>query len=177
MKNEELISKIQIITKIIDISDIFLYGSRSYNTFNPNSDYDFIVISPSIKDNGRQYNQSNINITVYSIQHFQEKLNENKPFAIECFYLPESFKLINNSKFKLKLINFEQEYLLKIKEDEIKLLKQTKISDIVRIKFFIEKLKIQLNNLFENKNFDFDLKDLLIKIRDETYINPKGLYC
>jgi hypothetical protein len=172
MNNEELIAKIKSITNISDISDIFLYGSRAYNTFNNNSDYDFIVISPSVVDNGRQYNQSNINITVYSKQHFQDKLNENKPFAIECFYLPESFKLINNSKFKLKLNNFEKEYSLKIEEDEKKLLKQIKLSDIVRSKFFIGKLKIQLNHLLKNEDFDFNLKDLLISVRQETYINP-----
>lgn len=177
MTHNELISKIEAITKLSDITDIFLYGSRAYNTFNQNSDYDFIVIAPSFKDNGRQYNQSNINITVYSAQHFQEKLNDNKPFSIECFSVPDKFKLIKKSKFKFIKNNFEKEYLLKIEEDEKKILKQINLSDIVRSKFFIEKLKKQLTHLLKNEEFDFDLKDQLIKIREEIYINPKGLYC
>lgn len=159
------ISGIEKYTNLKHITNIFLYGSRAYNTFTENSDYDFIVVS---KDaiNGKQFNNSFMNITEYTPEHFQEKLNENKPFAIECFMLPEEFKLINKTKFKLTLKNYKQEYLNKIQEDTEKLSKDIKINKRIKLLFFIKKLELQLHSLDNNIPFDFDLKQCRKYTRD-----------
>jgi predicted nucleotidyltransferase len=163
---KEHIEKIKSITGLKNISDVFLYGSRTYNTFNKNSDYDFIVLSKDVRKNGKQYNHLIYNITVYTPTHFQEKLNENKPFSIECFKLPQEFKILNNTKFNLKLNNYEEEYIKKIKEDKEKLKKNLNMNKRIKILMFIKKLENQLEHLKDNTEFNFDLKNELKTIRE-----------
>lgn len=155
------------ITNLKQITDIFLYGSRAYNISSKNSDFDYIVLA---KDaiNGRQYNNSTYNITTYTPEHFQEKLNENKPFAIECFFLPKEFILLSSSKFNLKLTTYKEEYLRKIKEDEEKLAKfKENYLKIIKTKFFILKLNKQLEWLNNNQPFSFDFKEDFENIKKE----------
>lgn len=170
----DFLKKIEEITKLNHIDCVFLYGSRAYNTFNSNSDYDFIVVA-SDATNGQQFNSSNLNITTYTFEHFQEKLLENKPFAIECFFLPNSniLKLKKKLIFKLKP-NFEKEYQKKIDED-VKKLDDNKnnATKLIKIKFFIFKLQKQLEWLKNNISFSFDLKDEYEKIKTEIYSRPK----
>jgi predicted nucleotidyltransferase len=174
---KEHIEKIKNITGLKNISDIFLYGSRTYNTYQKNSDYDFIVLSKDRRKNGEQYNHLIYNITVYTPTHFQEKLNENKPFAIECFKLPEEFKILNNTKFNLKLKDFENEYLMKIEEDKKKLLKDLNLYKRVKVLLFIKKLEMQLESLKNNKEFRFDLKEEFNQIKENEFNTYNCLDC
>jgi predicted nucleotidyltransferase len=169
---ENKFKEIERITGLKQITDVFLYGSRAYNTYNKDSDYDFIVLADDIKTNGQQFNQTNINITVYSKEHFQEKLDKNKPFAIECFYLPEDFKILNKTKFNLKLKTFDVEYYLKIKDDLKKLekVKGNKGKEI-RVLFFIKKLNKQLEWLYKKEPFSFEFKEDLEEIRFNVFNN------
>lgn len=169
MKSEYVfITGIEKYTGLKQITDIFLYGSRAYGTFTPSSDYDFIVIAKDAT-NGKQFNNQFMNITEYTPEHFQEKLNENKPFSIECFMLPEEFKLLNKTKFVLKLNNYKQEYLNKIQEDKEKLTKDIKITKRIKILLFIKKLELQLDALENENNFNFHLQKHLQMIRKEVF--------
>lgn len=163
---QDHIDRIEYVTKLKTIKDVFLVGSRACNTHNNNSDYDFIVIADDAVD-GRQYNTSNFNITTYTPQHFQEKLNENKPFAIECFFLPNQCILKMKTKYSLKLVNFEQEYLNKIKEDQCKILKVNDFNKKIKIKFFIFKLRKQLKYLKTGNSFEFDFNKAYRRIRQK----------
>lgn len=170
METNELIEQIKNLTKLQDISDIFLYGSRAFNVFNKNSDFDFIVISEKAI-NGRQYNNGKLNITTYQREHFQKNLTENKPFAIECYFLPDKFKFLSKSKFIFKLKDdFEKEFIIKIEEDKIKLNKyKNDYLKSLKLKFFIYKLEKQLEWLKKGEIYLYDFKDEYEEIKKEHF--------
>lgn len=79
----------------------FLYGSRVYGTNNENSDYDFIVvvkdktINTSLENNG--------DVTTYSIDEFNELIQQHEISILECLFLAKEFKFKENMKFKFNL--------------------------------------------------------------------------
>ena len=86
------------------ILNIYSYGSRVYKTNSVYSDYDFIVvISSSSSGNYFQFIENDINITVYDLPLFIEKLNNHDVDVLECFFLPIEFKLQENIKLDLNI--------------------------------------------------------------------------
>lgn len=87
------------------ILTIFPYGSRVYGTNHEKSDYDFVVVMNRDIDDKDSLESSyhNINVTIYNELSFQDKLNQHKIGALECYFLPQDKLLKNEGKFKFIL--------------------------------------------------------------------------
>ncbi len=80
----------------LNIHGIFSYGSSVYENKLPD-DLDFIVVT----DDPHQqetftYNGEKIEVTFYSISEFKKDFDSMQIHALECFYLPLGFNLIND---------------------------------------------------------------------------------
>jgi hypothetical protein len=93
-----------------DILNIYMYGSRVYETNSDNSDYDYIVVKKGNNDLITQINNENSNITIYDEKSFQNSINEHEISVLECLFLPEKYILRQE-----KIFNFELN-LLKLRE-------------------------------------------------------------
>lgn len=87
-----------------DIINVYPYGSRVYLTNTPTSDFDYIVVVKNSKDNGIQYDSHDgkISCHIYSEEHWQYMLDQQKIFALECHFLKIPL-LIERRKFNYKL--------------------------------------------------------------------------
>ena len=86
------------------IDNVYPYGSFVYGTNNEKSDHDYVIILHSINDQDGLCGVGNhINITTYNPESFQEKLNQHKIGALECFFLPKEKIIQCNINFKFKL--------------------------------------------------------------------------
>lgn len=137
--------KIKQITGLKEITDIFLFGSRAYGLETKKSDYDFIVLANDAI-NGRQFS-GHFNITIYTKEHFIEKLKENKPFAVEIFFLQDK-AIKQTTKLVFIKKNFEFEFQKRKTEDfkklenEISWFKKEKIKKfILRNDELLEKIR------------------------------------
>ena len=65
----------------IDAIKVYQYGSRVYGTNKPDSDYDFIVITEN-EPNQTNYTWDNIDVTVYSIKSFQDRIDRHEISAL-----------------------------------------------------------------------------------------------
>ena len=70
----------------IDVVKVYQYGSRVYGTNTNESDYDFIAISNNESDHGN-YTWDNIDVTVYSFDIFQSRINKHEISALECIWV------------------------------------------------------------------------------------------
>lgn len=131
-----------ILTKEIkdNIIDVILVGSRLYGTNNEKSDYDYIVITE--KTNGQTINKSNINITLFSKEAYEESIKNQKMIVLESLFSPYKYNFI---PFKYVL----NEKLLRKKTDE-------------NIKETIKRAK-------NNKDFKQAKKQLFHAIRTEVF--------
>lgn len=86
------------------VKSIFMYGSRVYGTETPVSDWDFIMISNNSVPS-QEIRSGDFNIHVLTPDHFHQLLIEHKPNAIECFYLPQDYRLYEtvDIDFNLKI--------------------------------------------------------------------------
>lgn len=91
-----------------EITNIFLIGSAVYGTWEEGSDYDFIVTTTT-SINNQEFRRGELNIHVYTVDHFQEKLNEQKMMFIEAFFSPTKLKDVHKFSFKLNKKLFVQE--------------------------------------------------------------------
>lgn len=83
-----------------NILNVYRYGSHVYGTANEKSDEDFIVVT---KD---KVISNNINIHYYTIIEFQRLLDNHDVHVVECYFLPNEFKIKEEYKdfvFKLDL--------------------------------------------------------------------------
>lgn len=87
-----------------NVLTIYPYGSRVYKTASEQSDYDFIVIfkDGTVKDEFAVM-ADKLSIHSYNESSFQKLLNSHKIFAMECFFLPPEFLLLQRKKFKFTL--------------------------------------------------------------------------
>lgn len=69
----------------IDIIKVYQYGSRVYGTNTPESDYDFIAISNTQLDT-MNYSWDNVDVTVYSVDEFQNRVDKHEISALECIW-------------------------------------------------------------------------------------------
>jgi predicted nucleotidyltransferase len=80
-----------------DILNIYQFGSRVYGTNTEKSDYDFIIVVNSAeisKIDGLEFfiDSNFINVTIYSKDHFQQKIDEHEISCLECLYIDEIYK-------------------------------------------------------------------------------------
>ena len=92
----------KIIGKYKDIVALYPYGSRVYNTNDFKSDYDYILILNGCEDSA-EHNNSSSDITIYSIESFQEQVSEHRIAALECLFLPQDKKIVENISWNFKL--------------------------------------------------------------------------
>lgn len=99
MNYQEILDRTDL--KDSDILDVFPYGSRVYKTARKNSDYDFIVITQ--KKINDQYSDRLININYYTLNEHQGRLNNHEISALECYFLPDEFRIKHSNIYGFKL--------------------------------------------------------------------------
>jgi hypothetical protein len=85
-----------------NIKNIYAYGSRVYKTNSETSDYDFIIIS-DFYENDFALEKNNISIHVFSVEQFQNQINDHKISALECLFLDNSNVLKQDHQFNFVL--------------------------------------------------------------------------
>lgn len=85
-----------------DVDSIFAYGSRVYGTFGYTSDYDFFLISERCHS-GTEVRNGDLNVHLYTPDHFQSLLDEHKVGALEAYFAPDEFRLLDKRKYKLDI--------------------------------------------------------------------------
>lgn len=84
-----------------DVINIYQYGSRVYGTNVQASDFDFIII---LKDKPRQqFSDNSIDITFYTIEEFQKRIDDHEISALECLFLPKGKIWKSEHRFKFTL--------------------------------------------------------------------------
>lgn len=110
---QKIITKINsVITNIdntVTIACLYHYGSVVYETASECSDIDYICIvnSENSKFNGEQVsfyiNNIKQDVQFVTASHFQALLSSHSIWAVECFFLPKSHKLIETTQFTFSL--------------------------------------------------------------------------
>lgn len=70
----------------IDAIRVYQYGSRVYGTNTVDSDYDFIAITEQEPEQVN-YMWDNIDVAVYSIKSFQDRIDRHEISALECLWI------------------------------------------------------------------------------------------
>ena len=81
---------------------IYVFGSRVYGTSGYGSDWDFIMIANNAVSN-QEIRSGDFNIHVIVPDEFSKMLKEHHPGAIECFFAPNEFRLLETIKFDFKI--------------------------------------------------------------------------
>lgn len=89
------------------IKNIYLFGSRVYETQNEDSDWDFIVVANSMLTK-EEIRHENLNIHIHTPDIFLDGLKEYQMQYLECIYAPPFAKLQEriiqpDKNFSLKL--------------------------------------------------------------------------
>lgn len=82
---------------------VYQYGSRVYGTISQKSDWDYIVISERHAEKIDLHRDSDLNLTIYPVQLFQEELNNHEISALECYFLPKNNVTYVRHEFDFKL--------------------------------------------------------------------------
>lgn len=75
-------------------TNVYLYGSRVYQTHDINSDYDYLMVS-DIEEPYVQFKSGKFNVTAFSLDEWRKRLNEHEVSALECLYLPKDMVILN----------------------------------------------------------------------------------
>src|SRR5262249_2852393 len=105
-----------------NVLNIYQFGSRVYNCFDENSDWDFVIVvdanyvfensrkatitchdSNNHKNHKGQTKTHQIEACVYNIYAFQLCLQEHYIFAILCLFLPSKFVWRNKEPIQFQL--------------------------------------------------------------------------
>ena len=81
---------------------IYLFGSRIYGTNNYQSDWDFIMVSNNSVSN-QEVRSGDFNIHILTPDEYIKLLKDHHPGAIECFYAPSEFKILESVKYPFEL--------------------------------------------------------------------------
>lgn len=84
------------------VKSIYVFGSRVYGTSGYGSDWDFIMIANNAVSN-QEIRSGDFNIHVIVPDEFAKMLKDHHPGAIECFFAPDEFRLLETIKFDFKL--------------------------------------------------------------------------
>lgn len=105
--NIKTMNNLNIIKKMLPdstIHNIYQYGSRVYKTNKPTSDYDYIIIADNVQDHNQIDSYSkDISLHTYSIDTFQNLIDNHKISALECFFLPDEHKIMDTVRFTFNL--------------------------------------------------------------------------
>lgn len=85
-----------------NVKCIYVFGSQVYGNTSYDSDWDFIIVADNILQ-GQEIRSGNFNMHLVTEEGFQNLLDEHRPQAIECYFAPQQFKLLEKVKFKFKL--------------------------------------------------------------------------
>lgn len=85
------------------VKSIFVFGSRVYGTYDNSSDWDFRIIANTPNTN-QEIKSGDFNIHIQTPVQFQNLLNEHHPGALECYFAPDEFKILDTVDFKFDLI-------------------------------------------------------------------------
>lgn len=97
---EELLTRTGL--KDSEVVCAYMYGSRVYGNARKNSDWDFIVVLGSRKQK-EQFSDNLINVNFYSSEEHHDRLHAHEPSALECYFLPDEFKLKENVNFHFRI--------------------------------------------------------------------------
>ncbi len=84
------------------VHNIYLFGSRVYETHSDNSDWDIIVVANNSVES-IEIKSDLYNIHIYTPKKFQEDLDWHMPKNIECYFAPSWAKLQEKIKFDFTL--------------------------------------------------------------------------
>jgi predicted nucleotidyltransferase len=84
------------------VHNIYLFGSRVYETHSDNSDWDIIVVANNSVE-AIEIKSDLYNIHIYTPKKFQEDLDWHMPKNIECLFAPSCAKLQEKIKFDFTL--------------------------------------------------------------------------
>ena len=91
-----------------DVVGCYLFGSRVYGTNDYNSDYDYILITNK-NVNNQEIKHKIVNIHIYTVEHFQNLLDEHKIKQLEVFFKNKEELTNKGFKFSLDLIKLREE--------------------------------------------------------------------
>ena len=80
------------------VLNVYLFGSRVYGNYNPNSDWDVIMIANTPVES-REIRNGLFNIHVYTPDKFRSDLEWHRINNLECIYAPDFAKLKEDIKF------------------------------------------------------------------------------
>ena len=87
-----------------EVMNVYPYGSQVYKTNSYSSDYDFIlVLNKDVREYALSSNDQKLNIHLYSVEGFEDQINQHKISALECIFLPSNMILKNDYVFNFKL--------------------------------------------------------------------------
>lgn len=85
------------------VKAIYIFGSRVYGTSDYQSDWDFRVIANTPNTN-QEIKSGDFNIHIQTPDHFQKLLDDHNPGALECYFAPSKFKILDNHNFDFNLV-------------------------------------------------------------------------
>jgi predicted nucleotidyltransferase len=80
------------------LRNIYVFGSRVYDTYTINSDVDFVVIACSMHLN-REFHEGIYNVHVTTPDSFKEQLGNHDIHCLECIYAPKDAKIMENINY------------------------------------------------------------------------------
>jgi len=100
----------EILTKITELhpfnvyraTNVYLYGSRVYGTQSPTSDYDYLMVT-DIEEPYVQFKRGEFNLTAFSLDEWQKRLEEHEISALECLYLPADTVFKNDREWPVEI--------------------------------------------------------------------------
>lgn len=116
------------------IYNIYLYGSNVYGTSDEESDVDYIYIVDFHPNGEDQLLLGKTNINIYQLDFFQNKLNNHDVSALECFFLPEKYKIeLKTLQFTLDLEKLRRSFSEKSSNSWVKAKKKIDVHQEFRI--------------------------------------------
>ena len=80
------------------IFNIYIFGSRAYNTFKPDSDWDVIMVANNSVES-TEIRRGLFNIHIYTPDKFKADLDWHRINNLECIYAPDWAKLKETIKY------------------------------------------------------------------------------
>lgn len=84
------------------IFNVYIFGSRVYNTNSDKSDYDIIMVANNSVD-CIEIKHPIYNIHIYTPDKFKADLDWHRPQNLECIYAPEFAKIQERIKYDIKI--------------------------------------------------------------------------
>jgi len=98
------------------VHNIYVFGSRVYETHSDNSDWDIVVVANNSVE-AIEIKSDLYNIHIYTPKKFQEDLDWHMPKNIECIFAPSWAKLQERIKFDFTSANFIWNKLMRTDSD------------------------------------------------------------